>query len=79
MVIAIGAIYGGVMVAIWVCMGLGCKFAVAMRLAGFWSVVWVGKPDLPIKPHAERTAASKRDIDRSLNVFNCAFITAMQI
>ena len=77
--IPVGAVSVGVMIVNWVCVGLDCKFIVATEPARLWSVAWMGKPDLTARLHAERTATSERDIDRSLNVFNCAFITAMQI
>ena len=77
--ITAGAVSVGEMIVNWVCVGLNCKFIVATESTGFWSVVWVGEPDITAKLHAERTATSERDIDRSLNVFNCAFITVMKI
>jgi len=68
-----GAVDVGVLIAISVWVGLTCKVIVATEPTGFWSVIWVGEPDLPGRLQAERTAASERDIDRSLNAFNFAF------
>jgi hypothetical protein len=51
---------------------------VATATTGFRSVIWVGEPDLPGRLQAERTAASERDIDRSLNIFNAASMSTMK-
>jgi len=76
--ITTGTVFAGVMIAIWVWIGLTCEVRVATDPAGFWSVVWFGEPDMPGRVQAERTATSERYIDRSLNVFNFAFVIAMQ-
>jgi hypothetical protein len=76
--ITTGTVYVGVMIAIWVWMGLTCEVIVATEPAGFWSVVWFGELDTPGRLQAERTATSEKYIDRSLNDFNFAFVIAMK-
>jgi hypothetical protein len=39
----------------------------------------VGEPDLPGRVQAARAATSERDIGRSLNVFNFAFMIVTKI
>jgi hypothetical protein len=76
--ITAGTVDIGVAIAIWVWIGLTCEVIVATASTGFWSVVWVGKLDMPGRLQAERTATSERYIDRSLNVFNFAFVIALK-
>jgi hypothetical protein len=76
--ITVGAVYVCAIIVTWVWMGLTCEVIVATEPAGFWSVVWLGELDMPGRLQAERTAASERHIDRSLNVFNFAFVIAMK-
>ena len=70
--ITIGAVYAGVMITISVRVGLACKVIAGTDPTGFW----VGELDLLGRLQAERTAINERDIDRSLNVFNFAFMIA---
>ena len=77
--ITVGGVYVSAMIAIWVWVGLTCEVKVATEPAGFWSVVWVGELDMPDRLQAEITVTSKRDIDRSLKIFNFAFTIAMKI
>jgi len=78
-VVAFDTVSVGAMVPISVWVGLPGKVSVATGPGGFWPVVGVGKPDLPGRLHAERTATSARDNDKNLNVFNFAFLIAMKI
>ena len=71
-------VYIGVMIDIWAWMGLTCEVIVATEPAGYWSVVWFSELNMPGRLHAERTVTSKRYIDRSLNVFNFAFVIEMK-
>lgn len=73
----VSAIRVGVM--LWACVGLTCRVIVTTEPTGFWSVVWVGKPELPGRLQEERIITSERNIDRSLNVFNFAFTSPMKI
>ena len=75
--VTVSAIRVGVM--LWACVGLTCRVIVATEPAEFWSVVWVGKPELPGRLQEERIITSERNIDRSLNVFNFAFMSSMKI
>jgi hypothetical protein len=76
--ITIGGVFVSAIITIWVWMGLTCEVIVATEPAGFWSVVWFGEPDMPGRLQAERTATSERYINRSLNVFNFAFVIALK-
>ena len=78
-VITIDGVYVGVIVAISVRVGFTCRAIVATEPTGFWPVVWVGVPDILGRLQPERTPINARDIDRSLNVFNFAFLVAMKI
>ena len=75
----VGMVVGVVPIAVWSRVGLTCKLFVATEPTGFWPVVWVGEPDMPGRLQAARTATSERDIERSLNVFNFAFMVAIKV
>ena len=77
--ITFGGVYVSAMVVIWVWVGLTCEVKVATEPTGFWSVVWVGELDMLGRLQAEIMATSKRDIGRSLKIFNFAFMIAMKI
>jgi len=68
--ITISAVYVGAMITVSVWVGL--KVIAGTDPTGFW----VGELDLLGRLQAEKTAISERDIDRSLNVFNFAFMIA---
>jgi hypothetical protein len=68
-----------VLIPILVWVGLTRKVIVATEPTGFWSVIWVGEPDLAGRLQAERTTTSERHIIGSLNVFNFAFAIIMKL
>jgi hypothetical protein len=65
------------MIAVSVWEGLTKAIAETV-LAIFWSVVWVGEPELLGRLQDERIATSEREINRNLNVFNFAFMIEMK-
>ena len=78
-VVTIGEVCVGRIVTISVWVDLTCKVNVATELPGFWSVIEVGKLNLPGRLQAARAATTKRDIERDLNVFNFSFRNAKKI
>ncbi len=76
--ISVGTVFVSAMIAIWVWVEWTCEVIVATETAGFWPVIWVGELELPGRLQAERAATNERDIDRSLNIFNFAFMIAMK-
>jgi hypothetical protein len=55
--------------------GWTCAVSAGTESVGLGLIVWVGTGKL----QAEISATSKRDSDRNLSVFNCAFLIAMKI
>ena len=77
--ITVGAVYVGVMMALWVWAGSTRNVSATTEPVRFWLIVWVDKPGWMGRLQAERIVISERDIDSSLNVFNLAFVVAMRI
>ena len=73
--VIVGRVSVGAMITVWV----SCEVSAATVPVGFCSIVWIGKPGLLGRLHAERMVAIERDINRSLNVFNFAFLILMKI
>jgi hypothetical protein len=72
-------IFVGVTLASWVCVRKAVKVMVAAEPNWPWTVVWIGLPDIPGRLQAEIKAASKKDSDKSFNVFNFALMISMKI